>query len=169
MSAAPIAPSHSPWPSAATIRLWWPIALGMAVLYVPTLRDLLTGIWASDQQGHGPLVLGLACWLIWRQRAIVAALPVNPLPAAAWPLLVVASLSYALGRSQGILILEVGSSILMLAGSILLLMGHRQLRALWFPFFFLCFMVPLPGPLVDALTQPMKMAVSYVADRKSTV
>jgi exosortase B len=27
------------------------------------------------------------------------------------------------------------------------------------------FMIPLPGPLVDAVTMPMKMAVSYVAEQ----
>jgi exosortase B len=31
--------------------------------------------------------------------------------------------------------------------------------------FFMLFMIPLPGPLVDAVTMPMKMAVSYVAEQ----
>jgi exosortase B len=35
---------------------------------------------------------------------------------------------------------------------------------MWFPLFFMIFMIPLPGLFVDALTQPMKMAVSYVAE-----
>ena len=35
---------------------------------------------------------------------------------------------------------------------------------LWFPFFFMLFMVPLPLPLVTTLTMPMKMAVSYVTE-----
>jgi exosortase B len=35
---------------------------------------------------------------------------------------------------------------------------------MWFALFFMVFMIPLPGVFVDALTQPMKMAVSYVAE-----
>ncbi|HEU4846416.1 MAG TPA: archaeosortase/exosortase family protein, partial [Burkholderiaceae bacterium] len=40
----------------------------------------------------------------------------------------------------------------------------RALAILWFPFFFMLFLVPLPGPLVSMLTMPMKMAVSYVTE-----
>lgn len=52
----------------------------------------------------------------------------------------------------------------MLACIVLLLRGPRQLKAIWFPLFFMCFMVPLPAVVVDTLTAPMKMAVSYVAE-----
>jgi exosortase B len=38
------------------------------------------------------------------------------------------------------------------------------LKAMWFPLFFILFMIPLPGVLLDAVTLPMKMAVSYVAE-----
>ena len=37
---------------------WLPIIIGLAVLYVPSLYDLFTGIWSSDEQMHGPIVLG---------------------------------------------------------------------------------------------------------------
>ena len=45
----------------------------------------------------------------------------------------------------------------------LLLRGRRALRVQWFALFFMLFMVPLPGVVVDTVTMPMKMAVSYVA------
>jgi len=35
-----------------------PIIIGLAVLCVPSLYDLFTGIWSSDEQLHGPIVLG---------------------------------------------------------------------------------------------------------------
>src|SRR5206468_12381231 len=38
-------------------------------------------------------------------------------------------------------------------------------RVAAFPIFFLLFAVPLPGPLVDMLTQPLKQGVSYVAEQ----
>jgi exosortase B len=52
----------------------------------------------------------------------------------------------------------------MLVGLALLLRGPGALKRLWFPLFFMLFMIPLPGTLVDALTQPMKLAVSFVAE-----
>lgn len=63
-----------------------------------------------------------------------------------------------------IVIFEIGSLIPALAGSVLLLRGRKALAAVWFPLFFMIFMIPLPGFFVDAVTQPMKMAVSYFAE-----
>jgi exosortase B len=73
-------------------------------------------------------------------------------------------LLYALGRSQDILLFEVGSVIWLLAGLLLLQRGPAALKTQWFALFFMLFMVPLPSPVIDAVTMPMKMAVSYVAE-----
>lgn len=81
-----------------------------------------------------------------------------------WPILVVGLLLYIIGRSQDILIFEVGSAIWLFAAVLLLTRGSAALKALWFPLFFMLFMIPLPGSVVDTLTMPMKMAVSYVAE-----
>eukprot|EP01032_Pedospumella_encystans_P032483 gene32483-36672_t len=44
---------------------------------------------------------------------------------------------------------------------LLLLQGPAALKVQWFPLFFMLFMLPLPGPFVDTVTMPMKMAVSW--------
>ena len=75
-----------------------------------------------------------------------------------------ALLLYALGRSQDILIFEIGSLIPLLAGLLLVFFGKSTLLRLWFPLFFMLFMIPLPGVLVDTITQPMKMGVSWAAE-----
>jgi exosortase B len=77
---------------------------------------------------------------------------------------VLAMLLYSIGRSQHILVFEIGSFILILCAVLLLTRGGVALKTLWFPLFFLLFMIPLPGPVVSTLTMPMKMAVSYVAE-----
>ena len=46
---------------------WLVALLGLLVLYVPTFTDLFRGVWTSDTQGHGPIVLGLSIWLLWRR------------------------------------------------------------------------------------------------------
>jgi exosortase B len=81
-----------------------------------------------------------------------------------WPIFVVGLLLYALGRSQDILLFEIGSAIWLLVGLLLLQRGTAALKAQWFALFFMLFMVPLPGAVVDTVTMPMKMAVSYVAE-----
>lgn len=140
------------------------LALGFAAMYLPTYWYLSRTIWATDEQGHGPIILLLSLWLLWRKREQFAALPRRPVPGIAWPLLVLGALVYAFGRSQDIIIFEVGSQILVLGALLLLFRGWAAVRLGWFALFFLIFMIPLPGPLVAAVTGPLKAAVSAVAE-----
>jgi exosortase B len=145
---------------------WWPIAAGLALLYIPTLIGLLDGgPWASEEQAHGPIILALSIWLLWRQWPSMMARTAGARGSAiGWPVLVIGLVLYVLGRSQQILMAEIGSAIWLLLAILLLQRGPAALRVQWFPFFFMLFMVPLPGALVDLLTMPMKMAVSYATE-----
>jgi exosortase B len=148
------------------LLIWLPIIAGLIVLYLPSLVDLFRGVWSTDQQAHGPIVLGIACWLIYRKWPEMWRLSTGwpPAPAAGWPIFISGLLLYVIGRSQGILLFEIGSVIWLLAAILLLMRGGVALKAQWFPLFFMLFMIPLPSAIVDALTMPMKMAVSYVAE-----
>ncbi len=136
---------------------------GFAALYLPTYLDLASRVWPSDEQGHGPIILALGLWLIYSQRHALASLPVEPDMALGIGVLIIGVMMYALGRSQGILVFEVLSQHVVLIGLLLLFLGRRALRLLWFPLFFLLFIVPLPSSVVASLTAPLKAAVSAVA------
>ncbi len=148
------------------LLIWLPIIAGLIVLYLPSLVDLFRGVWSTDQQGHGPIVLGIACWLVYRKWPdMLRASEGQPISATAgWPIFIFGLLLYVIGRSQDILLFEIGSVIWLLAAILLLMRGSAALKALWFPLFFMLFMIPLPGAVVDAATMPMKMAVSYIAE-----
>jgi exosortase B len=60
--------------------------------------------------------------------------------------------------------LEILSIILVMAAVLLVKRGGRAMGVLWFPFFFMIFMVPLPSEFVAAVTMPMKMAVSWATE-----
>ena len=139
------------------------IAAAFALLYVPTWVQLSTTIWATDEQGHGPIILAVSFWLLYTRRHDIAGLERRPLPWLGWPLLLFALLVYAFGSSQDIIMFQTGSQILVLAALLLLFLGADALKAAAFPLFFLLFMVPLPEALVAAVTAPLKNAVSAVA------
>ncbi|MDR7295740.1 exosortase B [Pelomonas aquatica] len=144
---------------------WVPIALGLVILYGPTLYDLFSTVWKSDEQGHGPIVLAIAIWLIWRRKDELFDGPSGTSrPLLGLLCIVVAAAFYFLGRTQDYLFFEAGSLVFMLAGAVLLMRGVTALKSIWFALFFMLFMVPLPNSVVDLFTQPMKMAVSYVAE-----
>jgi exosortase B len=152
----PLLPAGFDWPTALLLFA------GFALLYGPSYISLSSTIWATDEQGHGPIILAVTFWLLYTKRHDVAAAPTRPLPALGWPLLVFALLLYAFGRSQDIIMFEAGSQIVLLTALVLLFKGTAALRVVWFPLFFMIFMVPLPGALVAAATAPLKNAVSSV-------
>ncbi len=139
------------------------LAAGFALLYGPAYLELSKTVWATDEQGHGPIILAVAVWLLYQQRHALAAVPAKPVPALGWPLLVFALLLYALGRSQDIIMFAVGSQIILLVALLLLFHSTAGLKLVWFPLFFLLFMVPLPEAMVAAVTAPLKSAVSAVS------
>lgn len=139
------------------------LAAGVALLYVPAYLELARTLWATDEQGHGPIILAVSLWLLFGKRHDLAALRPQPLPWLGWPLLVFALALFALGQSQDIIMFEIGAQILLLSALLLVFRGMPSLKAAWFPLFFMLFMVPLPDALVAAVTAPLKSAVSAVA------
>ena len=165
MDKAPVIASEARQSILAQLLPWLPIILGLAVLYLPSLYDLFTGIWSSDEQMHGPIVLGISVWLLYRNwPTMEAAAQGKKTSNWGWPIFIVGLMLYALGRSQDTLLFEIGSVIWILVGLLLLQRGTAALKAQWFALFFMLFMIPLPGPIVDTVTMPMKLAVSYVAE-----
>jgi exosortase B len=144
---------------------WWPILLGMLVLYVPTLFDLIKGLWITEEQAHGPIILVLSLWLMHRQWPRMMEKGASKLASVTgWGVFIIALVFYITGRSQQIMPFEMCSFIWMLAAILLIKRGSGAIRVMWFPLFFMLFMIPLPGTVVITLTMPMKMAVSYITE-----
>ncbi len=121
------------------------LLLGLAALYVPTYMDLARRIWPTDEQGHGPIILAVSVWLLFGKRHDLASLQPRPDRVLGTTLLVFGLLLYTLGRTQSLLVLEVLSQNVVLTALVLMFLGRRALRIVWFPLFFLLFMVPCPA------------------------
>jgi len=144
---------------------WGVVASGILALYLPSLIDLFHGVWSSNQQGHGPIVLSISIWLLYRKWPEMMKASENASPSSfGWLFLLFGLFLFVLGRTQDILLFEIGSVIWVLLSVALLMRGVPAAKAIWFPLFFMIFMIPLPGAFVDAVTMPMKMAVSLVAE-----
>lgn len=151
-------------PSTPFGRAWLLLGAGLLCMYAPTAYDLMETVWATDEQGHGPIVLALVVWLVARRKDVFGSLTLSePRPKLAFISFGFAFVLYALARSQGIKSVEVATSILYVVGALLLMKGPGGIRYLAFPIFFMAFLIPLPSVVVDTLTQPMKLAVSQVS------
>lgn len=155
------------WHSAPEVLPWTMLLLGFIVLYYPTFSDLMRTLWSTDQNAHGPIVLAVSIWFLFHKSREISAddsVFVIPAPGRGFPILLFGLLLYVVGRSQAFYLFEVGSVIPVTAGVVLVFFGSTILKKLWFAFFFMFFMIPLPGSVIDALTQPMKIAVSWGAE-----
>jgi exosortase B len=142
------------------------LAGGLLALYLPTIYDLATGLWGTDRNAHGPIVLSLAVWLFHKKGLELLRTQIVPKPNAIFGFitLITGLFAYVVGRSQSIMFMEVGSVILVLLGIVIALWGTGTAGRLWFAFFFLLFAIPMPASVTDTLTQPMKILVSIGAE-----
>lgn len=147
-------------------NLPWLIALaGFCAMYLPVYWWAAEGIWETEEQGHGPIVLAVLLWLFWGLRREIADAPARPLPLLGWPVFVFGLLMYFAGRVFSISILEFGSQPFVVAGVLLLIKGMPAIRLAWFPLLYFVFMIPLPGILVDAITGSLKQWIAAIVEQ----
>jgi exosortase len=142
---------------------WLPVMAGVAILYLPAYRDLSSVSAETEGAAQIPVCLAIWIWLVWQKRAIFGipdrAIPISPL---GWMLITAAGLLYAVGRSQEFYQLEIGSQVPLFVGTVLILLGQRALRRLWFLPVFLLLLIPVPGSLLNDILVPLKKVVSTV-------
>jgi exosortase B len=154
--------SEQPQPNA-----WWrwlPIAIGLLAICLPSFFHLMQTTWQTEENGHGPIIVIVVCWLFWQKRHDIINAPTKPSAVLGWISLTLSLLAFIIGRSQSIDTIEVAALIPMLIGILLLMRGWQAVRSVWFPLLFLLFLIPLPGLLVEIITGSLKQHVSGVAE-----
>ncbi len=143
------------------LRGLWPVAVGLLLLVVPTFISLARDVWSTEAGVHGPIVLATGAWLV--VRAWPAARPdlVRGSPAIGGAVLIGSLLLYVVGRAFDFISIEVAALLGVMVGIAYMLLGGAVIRRLWFPIFYLGFLIPLPGALVDQVTAPLKTFVSF--------
>ncbi len=142
------------------------VFLSLLVLYVPVFHDLFVTVWNTDTQSHGPIVLGIGLWFFYFKTRQILEKPHNITPAKGigWFFILLGGLLYLIGYSQSVYIISILSMVFVLCGIICMLFGTLIAVKYWFALFFFVFLIPWPASVIDMLTQPMKIAVSYAAD-----
>jgi exosortase len=147
----------------ARVLQHWPLLAGIFALVVPTLVSLARQHWSTEGGGHGPIILATGLWLLWRERGRIAA-EAAPQPRSVTYLLILPLLVvYAFGRAFNVLSIESGALYALLVLLALLCWGPALVRRLWFPLFYLGFLISPPGSLLAEFTQPLKIWISGMA------
>jgi len=137
---------------------------GLAAVLLPGYLDVYEVFWRAERGAQGPVILVIAAWLVWRERAVLRRWDLGAAPVPGVALLAGGLLLHVLARSQSIYSLEIAAQIPVLLGTVWLSWGRAGLRRLWFPIVLIAFVVPIPGSLLDQLLMPLKDWVSATVD-----
>jgi exosortase len=147
-----------------TVQSWlprnWPLVIGALLIALPTMYYIATENWSTEQGSHGPLVLASGLWLLVKKWPEAARDAVRP-PAWQIALLLLPLLAlYGFARIVAIVEIEGFVMYAILIVALYAHIGFRALSRLWFPLFYLMFMIPLPETVVSMLTNPLKIWIS---------
>jgi exosortase B len=141
-------------------RPWLAVALGLALLYVPTCFEFARTLWRDDAYAHGPVMLAVFAWLVWRGRSALVDDSGARSPVAGGVLVAIGLVLYIIGRSEELALFEAASILPVMAGTLLVMRRWTAVRRFAFALALLLFVVPVPGFVLDAVTAPLKTAVS---------
>lgn len=123
---------------------WTVMLCFLCAAFYPVLA-WMAGRWfaADSYTSHGILVPLISAWLAYSQRSILLREGRNPAGAGLW----IFALGVLLYAASGLLRIYFAGTLallLCLTGMLVYWGGWRWLRSLWFPLFFLVFMIPIP-------------------------
>ncbi len=132
----------------------------LAVLNIPVLAALVSDWMRDDNYSHGFFIIPISIWLFYRNRKSL----VFPAKNAGWgmAMLVAGAIGTILGVAAGEYFTTRVSMVLMLSGISWYYLGTANFRKVWFAFFFLLFMIPVPSIIYYAATLPMQLLSSKV-------
>jgi exosortase len=136
------------------------LALCLGVFIVPTMIDVATKAWSTEQGAHGPIVLAVSIWLIYRELKGLKGQFQRGSPWIAALLFIPCLVLYVLARITHTIEVEgyvmYGCLIALAYGAV----GGAVMRRLWFPLLFTLFVFPPPDTLFAIMTQPLKIGIS---------
>jgi len=124
----------------------------VAALFFTEFAAMADKWWNNETYAHGLVVVPLALWLMWRDRAALRETAPDPWPLAGLGVLALA-LMWLVGRAGDVIVVQQYAVMALLPASVLVLAGPALLRRWSFPLFFLLLAVPFGEFLVMPLMQ----------------
>jgi exosortase len=144
---------------------WWQIlafAVALVWLYASVLRHLV-GQWAHDPNySHGFFVPLFSLFVVWSEREKLRKLPVAP-SATGLLVLLFGLVVLSAGTLGAELFLSRFSLLLTISGLVVITYGWNYMRAIFFPWIFLLFMIPIPAIILNQITFPLQLLASKAA------
>ncbi len=136
--------------------------LGWLALYLPVYWSFAEGPWRRDENAHALIVMAIAAGAAGVRLATAPfALTRKPGEIALGGVFILAGLAAAMaGRISEAELIASASQTPLALGAALALFGWAGVKRLWFPIALTLYLIIWPGWALDAVTGPLKIAVS---------
>lgn len=134
----------------------------LLLIYTPALIDLVADWYNDPNYSHGFLVPLISFYLIWQNRKELNKIEIKP-SLTGLALVIIGIILFILGNGASEYFTVRFSFVLTIIGITLYLFGGRLFKKIWFPLFFLLFMIPIPYVIYFSATFPMQLLASKVS------
>ncbi len=141
------------------------ILVAVAWTYGRILEGLVAEWASSPDASYGVVLAVVALAVVWRRRGAFAA-AIDPAPPRALPggALIAAAALFVVGQLGADLFLTRLSLVFLLAAAVWFLAGGAAVRTIAAAFVFLAIAIPLPALVVNAITLPLQLVASRLAE-----
>jgi exosortase B len=143
----------------------WCLVIGLSAIIGPSIASLAQQTWSTDVGVHGPIILATGIWLLVRAWPEVKHLRSQGNGVLACAGIAVALLAYIGSRAFDFISIEIASVLFLLLSLAYWYVGSGPLKRMWFPIFYMGFVIPFPGWVIDQITAPLKLYVSWSATK----
>ena len=144
------------------LKPYWFLVITAVLFATPGMMGLAKVVWSTEQGAQGPIILATGIWLLLYEAVPVLrdriAMPGRRGLVAAW--LVLSLVPYVLASMIGIVWLQWAATYSALVAIGYAYVGRDVLQRLWFPLFYLVFLIPPPYGIMLALTRALKLWIS---------
>jgi exosortase len=146
------------------------LAALIAVLYAGQMKGLASEWASSPDASYGAALACVAVVIAWqRRRSFALAINPNAPSLAGLAVLVTGIIVYLTGSLGADLFLTRASVVVVLAGLTWYLAGPSAVRIMAAPLLFLLLAIPLPALIVNAVTLPLQLVASRIAESTLTL
>jgi len=132
----------------------------LTLLSIPVLRDLIADWIRDDNYSHGFFIIPISIYLLYRRRHDLA-FPATPARSGMF-VFIIGCLGLILGVAASEFFTTRLSLVIIITGMAWYYFGSANFRRVWFSFFFLLFMIPIPAVIYNAATFPMQLFATKI-------
>ena len=132
------------------------VVFSIIYAYAKVLSDLM-GKWKNeDLYSYGFIIPAISIYLIWLKRNDIRKIRLKPDVLIGYGIILIGLSTLVLGYIGSIVVIQELSIIFTITGFILLLFGKQVFSVIWFPIFYLIFMIPIWDSVLDPLQYPFQ-------------